>query len=300
LAQPHVFVFGDFDPLTVRARPGGFAALDRVTQQLVLLDSSLAITARVSRRGAGPGELDGVLRLVPWAGGLAVGEGRNRRISLFSHEGRFRGIAGTPYSGTPFAIRDDKWIATASTRAESLLELSRLDAPIRQPIGQRPLVDAPDEARHVGQDHLVFRADGTVLMLENRTGSLFEFKDDGSMTAQWTLPESLVAALRSRRRERVRAVEAATGARVYAAPLFKDIAHVGGSVVVLQPMPPHCVFLISLFSETITPLDGGSSHVNDALCRAESLALTSQDLVLAVNDSILRFPSPLSTALAHR
>jgi hypothetical protein len=300
LGAPEIHSYPDFDPLTIRARPSGYAALDRVAQQVVLFDSSLRITGRVARRGGGPGELDGVLRLVSWRGGLAVGEGRNGRISLFSEAGQFRGIAGTPYLGTPFAIRDDRWYATASKFAEPLLEMSHLDARSRRLIGQRPGVVDPADARHIGQDHMVFRADGSLLVLENRTGHLFSVRDDGAMTERWILPQDFLASLRTRRAQRVTAVEAVSGTRVHAAPLFKDIAHLGGTVVILQPMAPYCVLLVSLFSATVTPLDGGTEAINDATCRAESVALTPAALVLAVNDSLLRFPSPMSTTLARR
>jgi hypothetical protein len=300
LPPPDVHTFPEFDPLTIRARPAGYAALDRVTQQLVLFDTALRITARTARRGGGPGELDGVLRLVSWRGGLAVGEGRNRRISLFSADGTFRGIARAPYRGTPFAIRDDRWFAAATSADAALLEMSRLDSPDRTLVGQRPAVVDPSDARHIGQDLLVFRPDGSALLLENRSGQLVSVRDDGTMTERWMLPEPFLASMRSRRAQRVAAVETLSGGRVHAAPLFKDLAHVGGSVVILQPLAPHCVLLVSLFSATVTPLVGGTEAINDAACRAESVALTPSELVLAVNDSLLRFPSPFSLSLARR
>ena len=73
-----------FAPLTVRARRGGFAALDPKSHQLVLLDSTLREQSRVGRMGGGPGELRGAVRLEPWSRGLAVGESVNGRISLFT------------------------------------------------------------------------------------------------------------------------------------------------------------------------------------------------------------------------
>jgi hypothetical protein len=293
LSSPRVRTFAEFDPLTIRPRPGGFAALDRITQQLVLLDTTLRVTARVGRRGGGPRELDGVLRIVDWEQGLAIGEGRNRRITLFSAEGEFRGIAGTPYAGAPFAIRADRWFATASASPAQLVEMSRLDARERQRLGARPAELEASDARHFGQDLVRFREDGSLLVLENRTGHLIALRDDGTMTARWILPDVVLSALRARRTARVSAVESASGARVYSAPLFKDLALVGDQLLILQPLAPHCMLLVDLRTASILALDGDTKDVNDAVCRAESVAMTAHDLILAVNDSLLRFASPI-------
>ncbi len=293
LPVPTIVHVADFDPLTIRERPGGFAALDRYAQQLVLFDSSLQVSRRVSRRGGGPGELDGVIRLERWAHGLAVGEGRNARISLFTDDGSFRGVAGSRYPGTPFALRSDRRLAVPAQRSDILVETALFDARERGGLGVRAPSTTPADERFVGMDLLAYRNDGSLLVLENRNGALLALADDGRVTAEWTLPDDWLASLRARRGTRVAAVEAIAGARVFGAPLFKDLSLSGDRALVLQPLAPHCLLLIDLVQSTIVPLSTNDPELDASLCRAESAVLTPQRLVVAVSDSLIHFRSPI-------
>ncbi len=292
LPDPRVAQFVDFDPLTIRERRGGFAALDRYAQQLVLFDSAFHVVGRRGRRGGGPGELDGVIRLERWRHGLAIGEGRNARLSLFNDDGDFRGLGGSRYYGTPFAIRDDRTFATPSQLTTALAEMASLDERTRRTIGMRPPATDPADDRFVGLDLVAYRPDRTLLVLDNRNGSLHAVRDDGQMTAQWHFPAEWLTSLRSRRSARVSTVEAIAGARVHGAPLFKDLSVTGRLALILQPLAPHCVLLVDLSESTVVPLHASTPDLHDALCRAESAVLTQRDLVVAVNDSLLQFVSP--------
>jgi hypothetical protein len=143
---------------------------------------------------------------------------------------------------------------------------------------------------------MAYRPDGTLLLLENRVGTLLALRDDGVVTQSWSFPSVWVQALRERRAARVAAMEARTGTKVYGAPLFKELSVHGDRALLLQPMPPLCMLMVDLVAATATPLRAGEPTLDDALCRAESAALTGSALVVAVNDSLMRFPFPATSS----
>jgi hypothetical protein len=282
-----------FAPLSVRARSGGFAVLDPKAHQLVLLDTSLSVVSRVGAEGSGPGELRGPVRLERWERGLAVGEGQNARISLFTSEGRFRGTVQRRYLGGPFAISERGVLMTPVQTPPHLVDVGSINAPFPRRTGSRPpAVNSLDE-RHTGRDLIVRRADGLALMIENRTGSVLQLRDDGTVTAELSFPPGIVGAWLDYRRRRVALFEERGGGRVFSAPLLKDVSVAGNHLLLTSSSEPYCVLLIDPELRTIRSVRSHVASVNEMLCRSESVALTDRFLVVAVDDSLLRFRSPL-------
>jgi hypothetical protein len=287
----------DLAPLTIRTRTDGFAVLDRGRQQLVLLDSALQPERRIGRRGSGPGELNGITRLEAWPRGLAIGEGGNGRISLYAMNGAFTGVVRRRYLGTPFTLSRSGALTTPVQVPPHLVDVGSLDDATPRRVGVRPPVAHPDDERHMGRDLLFRLPNGRALLIENRTGVLFELDDDGTVTASWTLPMALGDALRQQRRSRVAAFEARSGNRVFAAPLMKDASAASEYVLIAHSVAPRCLLLLDLRSIEARPIAVPDSALNAALCRAESIAITTDYLAVAADDSLLLFRSPIPRTL---
>ena len=280
-------------PLSVRSRPNGFAAVDPKVQQVLLLDSALTVVARVGSAGSGPGELRGVVRVEPWHRGLAVGEGANARISLFTADGAFRGVVQRPYRGGPFSISDRGVLLTPAQVPPHLVESGSINDPTPSRIGRRPPAIDPQDERHTGRDLIVRQANGQVIIVENRNGALLEVRDDGTVTTQFTLPEPMLSAIQDHRRRRVALFESRASGRVFAAPLLKDVAAHGDRLILSSSVAPFCLLIVDLERRSVRPVQSIDPTLNDALCRTESIALSSLHLVAATDDSLLRFRSPL-------
>jgi hypothetical protein len=267
--------------------------LDPKAHQLVLLDTSLVETSRIGGEGSGPGELRGPVRLERWDRGLAVGEGRNARISLFTADGQFRGIVQRRYLGGPFAISERGILMTPVQTPPHLVDVGSIDAAIPRRTGIRPPAENVLDERHTGRDLIVRRADGSAVLFENRTGAVLQLRDDGTVTAEVSFPTAAVSAWLDHRRRRVALFEGQGGGRVYSAPLLKDVSVDGNVVMLTSSVAPYCVLLIDPEFRSIRSVRSEDPSIDEILCRAESVALTARHLVVAVDDSLLRFRSPL-------
>lgn len=279
-------------PLSLRPYRGGYAVIDRTEQQLVLLDSALTVQRRIGRRGSGPGELRGAVRIETWAHGLAVGESANGRFSLFDDEGRLLAVSQRRFLGTPFGIDATGMITTPVQTPPQLIDRGHFTRATPTRTGTRPHPATPIDARHTGRDLVLVTETGDILLLENRTGVLLQLDDDGRVTRRWTFPEPFIEGLRRLRRDRVALFESRTGSRVYAAPLIKDASLLGRSILIAFSATPACLAVVDLDASQFHVVQVDDASLGAALCRAESVALTSSALAVATDDSLIRLATP--------
>jgi hypothetical protein len=141
--------------------PDGYLVVDSGNDRLLVLSRDLQPQSVIGTSGSGPGELEAPMTGALTAGGVAVVELSNLRISLFDHDGDFQDV-------------------------------------IRLPGGFGDLAVEPDGSGVGRADKVAVTRAGTVLVLDNTAGLLHAFERTGALRGTASLPGRILRKIQER------------------------------------------------------------------------------------------------------
>lgn len=211
----HPDVFG---PSKLRVWGDSVIVSDNMGDQVVILDTALAVGRTIGRRGRGPGELRDPLGIEVGDDWIAVAEVTNGRISVFEDDGSLR--RHIVASSTIVAVDGTGRVYSLGFDPDYYLTVTDVSG-AQRPFGRVPVAD---EASFSGPGAvtgvLVAAASGAVHVFDNGRGILFRFGDDGSMQRARRLPRSVDRWMR----ERIDAQRADFGGAPVSTGMAKDLA----------------------------------------------------------------------------
>jgi hypothetical protein len=276
-------------PVSVRAFATELFVADLADDRIAVLDSSGQLTRWIGRRGGGPGELYGVSRLAVFRGAVLVGEALNGRVSTFDTSGAFVGTFVAPFAAGSVVLGPDGPLA--AIRAAEFYAARLLADGLPEPVLARPTDATPQRASRwramPGHDLLASDSSGTWVFDQARL-ILCHYVRLHSRPRCTGLPSSLTKRLESYREARVVALESATGQRVAAAPVVKDIVRVAGLLALLLPLPELPIVLVNPDDATLTPVATLSDAPPDWVRSARAFAWDGRSFVLVGDDALGR------------
>lgn len=277
-------------PSDVRVADGVVWVVDKASERLVALDSSLRWVRSFGREGSGPGELRGALRVRVRDSVLIVSEIGNGRMSAFSTAGRFLGAVRMPNAAGSFDL-DSRGRILSVQRSESHyltrvgIDGAREDVASRDPeLSKRQPRGSDGRLRFLGADLVTVLPGDSVVVLDNLSAELIIFGPDGRWVRSRKLDADLSRRLMSYRNDRVSAIER-TRRQVWSAPLVKDMWLVGPrTIALLSPVPGSELMF--------QPLDEGPptsvelrDDVGRSMLRSAIAAAMLHDQLIIVGDS---------------
>jgi hypothetical protein len=179
--------------------PDGYLVVDSGNDRLLVLSRDLQPQSVIGTSGSGPGELEAPMTGALTAGGVAVVELSNLRISLFDHDGDFQDVIRLPGGFGDLAVEPDGSMLIASGPPDVFLTRMGLDGTAR-PFAVRPRgSDTPHVNRGVGRaDKVAVTRAGTVLVLDNTAGLLHAFERTGALRGTASLPGRILRKIQER------------------------------------------------------------------------------------------------------